>query len=101
MSIKLLTERHLEFLRLTGGWSGSSESIHVKIPHCCKLNVTAKVAFIFSVGVKKDFCHVLIEKRKNLRRIIQKENRKDLQPITKHDKGGKRIETENRVCILK
>ena len=30
MSVKLLTEHHLEFLRLTGGCTGSSESILVK-----------------------------------------------------------------------
>ena len=38
---KLLTKQHFEFLSLTGGGSGSSESIrsestHVKIPHCWK-----------------------------------------------------------------
>ena len=30
MSVKLLTENHLEFLSLTGGCAGSSESAHVK-----------------------------------------------------------------------
>ena len=33
MTVKLLTEHHLEFLSLTGGWTGSSESTHVKMPH--------------------------------------------------------------------
>ena len=33
MSAKLLTEHHLEFLNLTGGCTGSSESILVKMPH--------------------------------------------------------------------
>ena len=33
MSVKLLTEHHLEFLSLTGGCTSSSESIHVKMPH--------------------------------------------------------------------
>ena len=36
MSVKLLTEHHLEFLRLKGGCTGWSESIHVKMPHCWK-----------------------------------------------------------------
>ena len=36
MSVKLLTEHHLEFLSLKGGWQGSSESTLVKIPHCWK-----------------------------------------------------------------
>ena len=33
MSVKLLTEHHLEFLSLTGGCTGSSESTLVKMPH--------------------------------------------------------------------
>ena len=41
MKIKLLTKHHLEFLRLKGGCSGSSESTHVKMPHCWKSHVTA------------------------------------------------------------
>ena len=36
MSVKLLTEHHLEFLILKGGCTGSSESILVKIPLCLK-----------------------------------------------------------------
>ena len=34
MSVKLLTEHHLEFLSFKGGYTGSSESTLVKIPHC-------------------------------------------------------------------
>ena len=34
MSVKLLTEYHLEFLSLKGGCTGSSESTLVKMPHC-------------------------------------------------------------------
>ena len=41
MSVKLLTEHHLEFLSLNGGSTGSSETTHVKIPHCWKSHVTA------------------------------------------------------------
>ena len=37
MSVKLLTEQHLEFLSLKGDWTGSSESTLFKIPHCWKL----------------------------------------------------------------
>ena len=33
MSVKLLTEHHLEFLSLKGGCKGSSESTLVKMPH--------------------------------------------------------------------
>ena len=41
MSVKLLTEHHLDLLSLKGGCRGSSESTHVKIPHCWKSIVTA------------------------------------------------------------
>ena len=36
MSVKLLTEHHLEFLSLTGGCIASSESTLVEMPHCWK-----------------------------------------------------------------
>ena len=36
MTIKLLTEGHLEFLSLKGDCTGSSESTLVKMPHCWK-----------------------------------------------------------------
>ena len=41
MTVKLLTEHHLEFLNLKGGCTGSSESTLVKMPHCWKSHVTA------------------------------------------------------------
>ena len=41
MSIELLTEHHFKFLSLKGGYKGSSESIHVIMPHCWKSHVTA------------------------------------------------------------
>ena len=40
MIVKLLTEHHLEFLSLKVGCTGSSESTHVKMPHCWKTYVT-------------------------------------------------------------
>ena len=36
MSVKRLTEHHLEFLSFKGVCTASSESIHVKMPHCWK-----------------------------------------------------------------
>ena len=36
MIVKLLTEHQLEFLKLKVGHTGSSESTHVKMPHCWK-----------------------------------------------------------------
>ena len=41
MCVKLLTEHHLEFLSLKGGCTGSSESTHVKMPHCWNSHVAA------------------------------------------------------------
>ena len=43
MIVKLLTEHHLEFLSLKGGCIGSSESTHVKIPHCWKSHALAQL----------------------------------------------------------
>ena len=49
MNIKLLTEHHLEFLRLKGGCTGPSESIHVKMPHCWISRVMAHVCLTNAV----------------------------------------------------
>ena len=51
MSVKLLTEHHLEFLSVEGGCTGSSESLTlVKMPHCWKSHA---VAHLFSWSIKK------------------------------------------------
>ena len=39
MTIKLLTEQHLEYLILKEGCTGSSESTPVKMSHCWKPHV--------------------------------------------------------------
>ena len=41
MIVKLLTERHLEFLSLKGGCRGSSESTFVKMSNCWKSHALA------------------------------------------------------------
>ena len=41
MIVKLLTEHYLVFLSLRQGCRGSSESTHVKVPHCWKSHVLA------------------------------------------------------------
>ena len=41
--VELLTEHHLEFLSLKVGFTGSSESIHVKRPQCWKSHVAAQL----------------------------------------------------------
>ena len=43
MTIKLLIGHHLEFLSLLGGCTGSTVSMHVKMPHCWKSHVTAQL----------------------------------------------------------
>ena len=43
MLVKLLTKHHLEFLSLKGGCTGSSESTHVKMPHCWKSHTLAQM----------------------------------------------------------
>ena len=45
MSVKLLTEHHLEFLSLNQGYTGSSESTLVKKAHCLKSHVAAYILF--------------------------------------------------------
>ena len=41
MIVKLLTEHHLEFISLTVGCRGSSESTHVKMSNCWKSHAAA------------------------------------------------------------
>ena len=47
MIVKLLTERHLEFLSITGGCRGPSESTLVKMSNCWKSRALAQ--FIMAV----------------------------------------------------
>ena len=48
MIVKLLTEQHLEFLSLTGGCRGSSESTLVKMSNCWKSHAAAQMLEDFS-----------------------------------------------------
>ena len=48
MSVKLLTEQHLEFLSLTEGCRSSFESPLAKMSHCWKSHVVAKISSTFS-----------------------------------------------------
>ena len=43
MIVKLLTEHHLEFLSLTEGCTGSSESTLVKMSNCWKSHAAAHI----------------------------------------------------------
>ena len=44
LTVNLLTDHHLGFVSLTGGCTGSSESTHVKTPHCWRSHVTAHIS---------------------------------------------------------
>ena len=46
MSVKLLTEHHLEFLSLKGGCTGSSKSTLVKMPNCRESHVMADMIIL-------------------------------------------------------
>ena len=46
MTVKLLTEHNLECLSLKGRYTGSSESTHVKIPHCGKSHALTHISLI-------------------------------------------------------
>ena len=52
MSVKLLTENHLEFLSLKGGCTGLSESTLIKVPHCWKSHAMAHM-FRFLISQQK------------------------------------------------
>ena len=60
MIVKLLTEHHLEFLSLKEGCIGSSESTHVKMPHCWKSHVTAQLFFYETAGTVEPFVQIEI-----------------------------------------
>ena len=55
MIVKLLTEHHLECLSLKGGCTGSSESTHVKMPHCWKSHALAHYYDFYSLDVQPMF----------------------------------------------
>ena len=47
MTLRTLTEHQLESHSLKGGYTGSSESTLVKIPHCWKSYVAGHIYFFF------------------------------------------------------
>ena len=49
MIVKLLTEHHLEFLSLKGSCTDSSESTHVKMPHCWKSHSLAHMYVLYCI----------------------------------------------------
>ena len=50
MIVKRLTEHHLEFVSLKGGCTGgSTESTHVKMPHCWKSHALAQLLIVMAL----------------------------------------------------
>ena len=45
MSVKLLSELHLEFVSIKGGCKDLSETTLVQMPHCWKSHVAAHITF--------------------------------------------------------
>ena len=80
MSVKLLTEHHLEFLCLKGCCTCWSESTLVKMPHCWKSHVMAQMSDICIICLKTarcishfeflSFISFLITKRNNTNIIV-------------------------------
>ena len=60
MALRLLTELNLEFLSLKGGYRGSSESTHVKMPHCWKSRARAHIKPIVSVWMTVSISMIVI-----------------------------------------
>ena len=56
LGVKPLTEHHLEFLSLKGGYIGLSESTFVKLPHCWKSCVTTQICVIMRCVIKGLHC---------------------------------------------
>ena len=70
MSVKLLTEYHLEFLSLKGGCTGSSKSIHVKMPYCWKSHVAAQLCVFYRLDLGLHCLLMLHKKEATLNRYI-------------------------------
>ena len=60
MIVKLLTEHHLEFLGFKGGCRDSSESTHVKMPHCWKSHALAQLCKCANASHSRDICSLCI-----------------------------------------
>ena len=56
MIVKLLTEHHLEFLSLKGGYRGSSESTLVKMSNCWRSHAAAQyyIPVVYSFRIVKN-----------------------------------------------
>ena len=51
VTVKLLTEHHLEFLSFKEGCTGSYESTLVKMPHCWKSHIVAQLLKLMDMKI--------------------------------------------------
>ena len=68
MIVKLLTERHLEFLSITGGCRGPSESTLVKMSNCWKSHALAHIIMISVLGYNNTLPGRVANPKINLRK---------------------------------
>ena len=66
MTVKLLTKHNLEFLSVTGGCTGKSESTLFKMPHCWKSHAAAQI-LVIRAGIHKMLAGPLVEPLKPLK----------------------------------
>ena len=60
MIVKLLTEHYLECLSIKGGCRGSSESTHVKMPHCWKSHALAHLFCSIPFVMRWFLCELML-----------------------------------------
>ena len=60
MTVELLTDHYLEFLRLNGGCTGLAESTHVEMPHCWKSHVAAQLFSVNTTPPTEHLIHLLL-----------------------------------------
>ena len=81
MTVKLLTEHHLEFLSLKGGCSGSYKSTLVKMPHCWKSHVTAHLTIkrkLFGQETARQIIQKPLEDKLSVNAMIEKQMSRDM-----------------------
>ena len=105
MSAKLLTEHHLEFLRLKGGYTGSSESTLVKIPHFGNhvswLNFIYLFLIEYSVSKQwRPWQHCLYMSHKKNARLIRGNSSAATKENKQHGFASKKIQINQGISTV-
>ena len=99
MNYKLLNQHNLEFLSLKEGYTGSSESIYVKMPHCWKSHVAAQMEKINKQFHRTTY-FILVCNRLSSRGVAAVYAKTHMQThLTKKCKLHKVNEVLNHVCF--